>query len=108
MVDKTRIKGRESWPGTYWQMSAGQAQKAGQAYLNLLGPTLEAHGGSVTCRSRDVHVMEGDWHPEGVVVLISFPTLKDALAWYDSEEYRPAHDIRQQSASSSRILIFGE
>lgn len=79
-----------------------------QVYLNLLGPTLEAHGGTVTCRSRDVHVMEGDWRPEGVVVLISFPTLKDALAWYDSEEYRPAHDIRQQSSSSSRLLIFGE
>jgi len=51
--------------------------------------------------------MEGDWHPEGVV-LISFPTLKDALAWYDSEEYGPALDIRQRSSSSSQLLIFGE
>ena len=78
-----------------------------QAYLDLLGPTLEAHSGTTMCGSRDVHVMEGDWHPEGVTVLISFPTLKHALAWYDSEEYRPALDIRLRS-SSSRLMIFGE
>ena len=78
-----------------------------QAYLELLGPSLEAHGGTMLCGSRDVHVMEGDWHPEGVTVLLSFPALKDALAWYDSEEYRPALDIRLRS-SRSRLLIFGE
>jgi len=83
------------------------SEKDRQAYLNLFGPSLEAFGGTVTFRSRDVHVMEGDWHPEGLTVLLSFPTLKDALAWYDSEEYRPARDIRLQS-SSSRVLIFGE
>ncbi len=77
-----------------------------QAYLDLLGPTLEAHGGTMMCRSQDVHVMEGDWHPEGITVLISFPTLEDALAWYDSEEYRPALDIRLKS-SRSRVMIIG-
>jgi uncharacterized protein (DUF1330 family) len=55
----------------------------------------------------DVHVMEGDWHPEGLTVLIYFPTVKDALAWYDSEEYRPALDMSLQS-SHSRLMIFGE
>ncbi len=33
--------------------------------------------------------------------------VKDALAWYHSEEYRPALEIRKRS-SSSRLLIFGE
>jgi len=51
--------------------------------------------------------MEGGWHPEGVTILLSFPTLKDALAWYNSDQYRPASDIRKQS-SDSRVLIFGE
>jgi uncharacterized protein (DUF1330 family) len=107
MVDKTHITGGTVagyvLANVSWTSAEGR-----QAYLDLLGPTLEAHGGTVTCRSRDVHVMEGDWHPEGVVVLISFPALKDALAWYDSEEYRLARDVRQQSSSGSQLLIFGE
>jgi uncharacterized protein (DUF1330 family) len=78
-----------------------------QAYLDLFRPSLEPYGGTVTCASRDAHVMEGDWHPEGLTVLISFPTLKDALAWYNSDEYRPALDVRKQS-SNSRLLIFGD
>ena len=75
--------------------------------MNLLGPGLEAYGGVVATRSQDVHVMEGDWQPDGVTVLISFPAVKDALVWYNSEEYRPALEIRKRSCSS-RLLIFGE
>jgi uncharacterized protein (DUF1330 family) len=82
-------------------------EDARKAYMNLLGPGLEAYGGVVTTRSQDVHVMEGDWQPAGVIVLISFPAVKDALAWYHSEEYRPALEIRKRSCSS-RLLIFGE
>ena len=41
------------------------------------------------------------------MVLISFPTMEGALAWYNSEEYRPAQEIRKRSASS-RLLIFGD
>lgn len=78
-----------------------------QAYVNLLGPSLDAHGGVVTMASQDVRVMEGDWQPDGVLVLISFPTVEGALAWYNSEEYRPALEIRKRS-SRSRLLIFGE
>ena len=107
MVDRTHINGEGIVAGYVLADVSWTSAEGRQAYLNLLGPTLEAWGGTITCRSRDVHVMEGDWHPEGLTVLISFPTLEDALAWYDSEEYRPARDIRLQS-SSSRVLIFGE
>ena len=82
-------------------------EDARKAYMNLLGPGLEAYGGAVTTRSRDVHVMAGNWQPDGGIVLISFPAVKDALAWYNSKEYREALEIRKRS-SSSRLLIFGE
>jgi uncharacterized protein (DUF1330 family) len=78
-----------------------------QAYLKLLGSSLDAHGGVATAASQDVHVMEGDWEPDGVLVLIAFPTVERALAWYHSEEYRSALEIRKQS-SRSRLLIFGD
>ena len=79
-------------------------EDARKAYMNLLGPGLEAYGGVVTTRSQDVHVMEGDWQPDGVTVLISFPAVKDALAWYHSEEYQKALKIRQ-SASRGRVFL---
>jgi uncharacterized protein (DUF1330 family) len=82
-------------------------EDARQAYIDLLGPSLDAHGGAVTTASHDVRALEGDWQPDGVLVLISFPTVEGALAWYNSEEYRPALEIRKRS-SSSRLLIFGE
>jgi uncharacterized protein (DUF1330 family) len=81
-------------------------QDARQAYVDLLGPSLDAHGGAVIAGTQDVRVLEGDWEPDGVLVLISFPTVEGALAWYHSEEYRPALEIRGRSASS-RLLIFG-
>jgi uncharacterized protein (DUF1330 family) len=82
-------------------------QDARQAYVDLLGPSLDAHGGVVLAATHDVRVLEGDWQPDGVLVLISFPTAEGALAWYNSEQYRPALKIREQSASS-RLLIFGD
>jgi uncharacterized protein (DUF1330 family) len=82
-------------------------QDARWAYADLLGPSLDAHGGVVIAGTQDVRVMEGDRQPNGVMVLISFPTLEDGLEWYNSEEYRPALEIRKRSASS-RLLIFGD
>jgi uncharacterized protein (DUF1330 family) len=81
--------------------------EARQTYLGLQGPSLEAHGMVRATATQDVRVMEGDWQPNGVTVLISFPTMQDALAWYSSEEYRPALEIRKRS-SNSRVLIFGD
>lgn len=82
-------------------------EEARQAYLNLQGPSLEAHGAVQAIASQEGHVMEGDWQPNGIMVLISFPTTKDALAWYNSEEYRPAREILRKWASP-RVLIFGD
>ena len=81
--------------------------EARQAYVELLAPSLEAHGGTVIAGGETVRVPEGDWQPDGVLVLISFPTVEAAVAWYDSEEYRPALEIRKGSARS-RLLIFGD
>jgi uncharacterized protein (DUF1330 family) len=40
-------------------------------------------------------------------MLITFPTVERAVAWYHSEEYLPALEIHKQS-SRSRLLIFGD
>ena len=82
-------------------------EEARQAYLNIQVPSLKAHGAVQAIASREAYVMDGDWQPNGIIVLISFPTIKDALTWYNSEEYRPAREILRQWASP-RVLIFGD
>ncbi len=76
-------------------------------YVELVGLSLAAHKGEMVAASRDVEVMEGDWQPGGITVLISFPNRESARAWYGSIEYREALTIRQRS-SDSRLLIFGD
>ena len=75
-------------------------------YVELIGPSLEAHGGEIVAASGDVEVMEGDWQPGDITVLIAFPTRQAALAWYGSDEYSRALDIRKRS-SNSRLMILG-
>jgi uncharacterized protein (DUF1330 family) len=82
-------------------------QSARETYVEHLGPSLDAHGGAVIAGTPHVRVLEGEWQPDGVLVLISFPTVEGALTWYHSEEYRPALEIRKRSASS-RLMIFGD
>ena len=78
-----------------------------QRYVELLGPTLEAHGGEVVAGDDDAQVMEGDWQPGDITVLIAFPTRHAALAWYQCDEYREALQIRKGS-STSRLIVFGD
>ncbi|MHB1931152.1 MAG: DUF1330 domain-containing protein [Acidimicrobiales bacterium] len=85
-----------------WTDEAGRRR-----YVELIGPTLEAHGGEIVAADREAQVMEGDWHPGGITVLIAFPTRDAASSWYHSDEYRDALEIRRRS-SRSRLIIFGE
>jgi uncharacterized protein (DUF1330 family) len=82
-------------------------EEARQEYFKIHGPSLEAYGVISAMAAREVHVMDGDWQPSGITGLISFPTVKDALAFYNSEEYRPGREILRRWASP-RVIIFGD
>jgi len=49
-------------------------------------------------------VREGEW-PGPRTVILEFPTLARALAWYDSPEYKPLRPIRQAN-SRARFAFF--
>jgi uncharacterized protein (DUF1330 family) len=57
------------------------SEEARRAYVDLLVPSLDAHGGVAIAGSPDARALEGDWQPDGLLVLISFPTVEAALAW---------------------------
>ena len=68
--------------------------------------TVEQYGGSFAARGGDVEVREGAWRP-GRLVVLQFPDMDTARAWYDSEEYAPLKALRQRAANSSVVMVEG-
>jgi len=74
-------------------------------YVEAVNETVERFQGTFIVGTREVAVKEGDWEHSGVLVLIRFPTLEQAEAWYDSGDYAPHRRVRIES-SRSRLMIF--
>lgn len=77
-----------------------------ETYKKLTPATLQAFGGKFLVRGGPVTFLEGIGDP-GRVVVLEFPDRETALAWWNSELYAPAKEIRQQSATSKLILVEG-
>jgi uncharacterized protein (DUF1330 family) len=75
-------------------------------YSELTGPTMERHGGRFLARGEEIAILEGDWDPERLVV-IEFPSVDAAQAWYDSAEYREARAVREGAGTWRMVVIPG-
>ncbi len=75
-------------------------------YKLLAAPTVAAHGGRYVVRGGKCEALEGSWLPRRLVVL-EFPTVGQAKAWWSSEAYRPAKALRHATAHSRMILVEG-
>ncbi len=73
-------------------------------YMKAAPATVEAFGGKYIVRTGNIEVIEGEQTCDRVVVL-EFPTREQALAWYNSQDYRPLRDARWQAASASIMLL---
>ena len=77
-----------------------------EEYKRLATPTVEAYGGRYDARGGSVDVREGGWTPSRLVVL-EFPTVERARAWWDSPEYAPAKAVRQSCADTQLVITEG-
>lgn len=77
-----------------------------QRYFQEAPATVAAFGGRYLVRGTDVRALEGAWEHERMVV-VEFPDKDSALAWYESEIYRPLREIRQSSAETVILLAEG-
>jgi uncharacterized protein (DUF1330 family) len=75
------------------------------AYRLKVAETVAQYGGKFLLRHGVVHELEGDWRPAFVV--IEFPSVDQARAWYDSPEYRPLREDRWRYADTRLALIAG-
>ena len=77
-----------------------------QRYKELAPASIAAHGGRYLARGGRTETLEGTWSPPRFVIL-EFPTLDRARAWWASPEYAPAKALRQACASAEMLLVEG-
>jgi len=77
-----------------------------ERYKLLAPPSIAAYHGKYLVRGGRTEILEGEWQPSRLVIL-EFPTLEEAKAWWDSEEYSAAKALRQACTGTEMLLIEG-
>lgn len=81
-------------------------REAMQRYMAEAPATVAAFGGRYLVRGGEVRALEGAWEHDRMVV-VEFPDRDAALAWYESDVYRPLRDLRQANAEAVILLADG-
>ena len=77
-----------------------------ERYKLLTPASIAAYHGKYLVRGGRTEVLEGDWEPSRLVIL-EFPGVEEAKAWWDSEEYAAAKGLRQSCATTEMLLVEG-
>ena len=77
-----------------------------ERYKELAPPSIGQYGGRYIARGGSTQVLEGSWNPTRLVIL-EFPTLERARAWWASPEYAEAKALRQKCAATEMLLLEG-
>lgn len=75
-------------------------------YKEAVAPLVKAFRGKYLVIGGLPQTLEGTWQPT-FLVLIEFPSLAQARAWYDSEEYADLKAQRLSAVDSDGILMVG-
>lgn len=74
-------------------------------YLERIQATLDPFGGRFLVHGATVEVREGDW--PGTIVIITFPDVEQARAWYESAGYQEILHLRTDHIHGSAIIVEG-
>lgn len=74
-------------------------------YSAAVESTFAPFGGRYVVRGGKVASLEGE--PTKRIVMIAFPSMEQAQAWYDSPKYREIMPIRHRSARSRVFIVEG-
>ena len=75
-------------------------------YKQLAPHSIAQYGGRYVARGGEVATLEGTWSPKRLVIL-EFPSVEQAKAWWSSAEYADAKALRQASARTQMIVVAG-
>lgn len=77
-----------------------------ERYKQLAPPSIARYGGRYIVRGGATETLEGTWQPPRFVIL-EFPNMEQARAWWGSPEYAAAKSLRQSSAHTMMLLAEG-
>jgi uncharacterized protein (DUF1330 family) len=75
-------------------------------YSARVDSTFEPFGGRYVVRGGQIAPLEGE-APKGRIVMIAFPSMERAQAWYNSPAYREIMPIRHKAAKSRVFIVEG-
>lgn len=75
-------------------------------YIRQTPATIAQYGGRFVIRGGKAEDLEGDWHPDRIVV-VEFPSVEQAKKWWNSPEYTAVKAIRQRTSRSRLIVVEG-
>jgi uncharacterized protein (DUF1330 family) len=74
-------------------------------YIDRIQATLDPFGGRFVVHGAQVEVVEGNW--PGTVVIVEFPDVDRARAWYRSPAYQEILHLRTDHIDGDVILVEG-
>ena len=77
-----------------------------ERYKELAPPSIAKHGGRYLARGGATDVLEGSWQPKRLVIL-EFPSIAKAKAWWASSDYAEGKKLRQSCAKSAMVVVEG-
>ena len=77
-----------------------------EEYRKGVPATIAQYGGRYVARGGAAEGLEGGYAPKRVVIL-EFPSVERAKAWWDSPEYRPLRALRQRASRGDLLLVEG-
>jgi uncharacterized protein (DUF1330 family) len=75
-------------------------------YKSMVPPSIAKFGGRFLVRGGKTLTLEGGWAPKRFV-MVEFPSVEQAKAWWASPEYAEAKALRQATAESMMIVAEG-
>jgi uncharacterized protein (DUF1330 family) len=77
-----------------------------ETYKQLAPPSIAQYGGRYVARGGQMETLEGTWSPKRLVIL-EFPSVDQAKAWWNSAEYAQAKALRQAASRTQMIVVEG-
>ncbi len=78
-----------------------------EEYSPKVQALVESHGGKYLVRNMEMEKVEGEGAAPTVSVILEFPSMAQAKAWYHSDEYAPLLKSRLAGASGDFIMVDG-
>ncbi|MGP9018959.1 DUF1330 domain-containing protein [Streptomyces sp. BR1] len=74
-------------------------------YMETIQSTMEPFGGRFLVHGATLEVREGSW--PNALVIVGFPSMAEARAWYDSPAYQSLIPLRTDHIEGDVVLVEG-